>query len=254
MSITDSPMNTPFAHQVAMHEPHSQNAFDPQAAQLPAQNTLPLLDFLADNLAKSRLHRCQLVEHLISQDQLMKLIYHYERLDDTIKAQLPLQGQLLVNFDKLLSREGFSQLAQLEIGQVAKPWQLKFVGKLVLFFEQPEIALRLQWTNTLKPFEIIENRDLIAAVNASFANWQFIGAVEVVSKSPDLTLIAPHPDLVTPWQLQACQSFVTLPSVLSHSVQQFFHDNILVNELWLPAMQETATDMAQQWLEQQALP
>lgn len=231
------------------------------------QTELNLLPFLAENLAKFRLHKCQVSHALISQHEPMKLIYHYERLDDTIKDRLPLQGQLLMDFDKPMTREMFAQKAGITLAEVAQPWQLKFIGKIVLFCEQPEIALRLHWTNTLKPFDVVMVKELLQAVEHSFANWQLIDSVEVISKDPNLRLTINNNSIdsienyfdsaTTPsntashiWQLQGSQAFVPLPSAVAIALQAFLANQAIVKDTWLSAMQQAAEQYASEWQDQ----
>lgn len=222
-----------------------------------AHLVLPLLPFVADNLAKFRLYKCHVSDAMISQHEPMKLIYHYEQLDEVIKENLPFQGTLLRDFDKPMTRMVFAQKAGLEIADVAQPWQLKFVGRIVLFCEQPEIALRLHWTNTLKPFAIVAVKDLQQAVEQSFVHWQWIDTVEVISKDPNLCLTAqidnaPHelPEMgkatspIPLWQLQASQAFVPLPTSVAVALQQFLLHHPLVKETWLPMLQQVAKEQA----------
>lgn len=220
----------------------------PFSPNLPT-NALAILPFLGDNLAHSRLHRCQITDYIIDKQLPMKLIYHYERLSEALKAEIPLQGQLLANFDKLMSQAQFAQLIGISADKLTQPWQLKFNGKLVLFFEQPEIALRLHFSNTLKPFEIVSSKNLEAAVAASFENWQWVDTVEIVSKDPHLSVFAHHPLLSEQWQLQGSNGFVYMPLALAHSIQQFLRDNDVVQTHWLPAMVQAAQTQAKHWLE-----
>lgn len=216
-------------------------------------NELPLLEFLGQNLEKSQIHRCLLTQSLISQDEPLQLIYHYENLDEAVKSHLPLQGNLLVNFNQSMTREMFASIAKVEVDQIASPWQLKFMGKIVIYFEQPEIALRLHWANTLKPFEIVNTPSLELSITPAFENWQFIERVEVICKDPNVTLTAELEHLSQPWQQGISQSFVALPASLSLVIQQFLHEQQIVKEKWLSMMIEAADLAAQTWIEEQVI-
>lgn len=209
---------------------------------------MPLLPLLGDSLARWQLHRCQITDALITKQAPMKMLYHYEHLAEDIKTAHPLQGKLLLDFDTPMTAERFATVLGIKPNDVSTPWQLKFNGKLVIFFEALEIALRLHWTNTLKPFEPVYQADLATAVMASFAHWQFVGAVEIISKNSQVLLTASHPDLAQEWQLAHAQAFSDMPAVLALDIQQYLHSAPNVSEIWLPEMQAAARDFA---LEQQ---
>ncbi|TRT16013.1 hypothetical protein DNP10_25075, partial [Salmonella enterica subsp. enterica serovar Panama] len=116
---------------------------------------IDLLALITDTMPQWKVHRCQVTDVLISQHRPMKFIYHYEYLSDLLKLQHPLNGQLLASFDRLLTREQFAQMLGIHLHQVVNPWQIKFAGKLVVFYQHPDIALRLHWVNTIKTFEPI---------------------------------------------------------------------------------------------------
>lgn len=203
-----------------------------------------------------QIHKCQITESLISQHEPMKLIYHYESLDDEQKANSPLSGALLKQFDRLITREDFAALIKLPIKAVAKPWQLKFRGKLVIFTANPEVAIRLHWTNTLKPFDPVYTTDLDAAVLQAFSHWQFVETVEVISKNPQIRLIAhykdhPQTDTISHWQPISHQQFEPLPSTLALQIQQCLSNSPAVQQLWLPRLQDLAFEQAEAWLLQE---
>lgn len=213
----------------------------------PATEPVALFALISDTLAQWQIHRCHVTDGFIGQEAPMKLIYHYEQLDAQVKAAYPLQGNLLLRFDEMMSREQFAKLLGVPLEKVAAPWQMKFVGKLVAFLDSPEIALRLQWVNTLKAFEPVYQSDLSAALSHAFTHWQFVGNVEIISKSSQAVFQAAHPDLAAPWQLVHGQGFVTLPSVLGLSLQQFLHEHAVIRAVWLTQLQSAAQDYAQTW-------
>lgn len=202
--------------------------------------SLDLLAWLAEDLAHWQIFKCHINQAVISQQLPMKLIYHYEHLSNNIKITHPLQDKLLKQFDKLLTREEFAHLLNLDQQQVAKPYQLKFTGKLIVFTENPEIALRLHWTNTLKAFEAIYHQDLLTAIQQGFHHWQFIDNIEIISKNPNINIFAEHENLSTTWQNSDYQNFELLPSPIAIDIQQLFHQSNIVEQKWLPHLQEQA--------------
>ncbi len=198
---------------------------------------LDLFDYLAESLERWQIYKCHITQMLVSQNQPIKLIYHYEKLSDDDKTRYPLQGELLKQFNQLMTQEQFANHLGIELQRVANPWQLKFTGKLIVFTDNPEIALRLYWTNTLKPFELLYHQQLLSAVDDSWKHWQFIDNVEIINKNPNIQLIAKHDDLPQTWQASNHQQFEQLPSVIALTIQQFLLENHIVKEVWLKYIQ-----------------
>lgn len=213
---------------------------------------LDLINFLDDTLANWQVHRCQLVEANISQARPMPLIYHYEALADDLKAQYPLQGQLLKRFDQAMSREEFAAGLGIAPQAVPQAWQLKFTGKLVLYHAQPDVALRLHWTNTLKDFLPIYQTDLATAVAQSFDHWQWVGAVEVVNRDRAWQLVgALAQDTASGeqavWQLAVDTQFSALPPLLADVVKQTLYADDVSARL-AAVMQDTAQSYAENFI------
>lgn len=199
---------------------------------------LALLPFIGERVEAWQIHRCQVTEGLISQHTPMKLIYHYEHLDEAVKAEYPLQGALLAQFDQLMTRERFAQLLGMPLELVPMPWQLKFSGKLVVFYANPEIALRLHWTNTLKAAEPVYHADLATAIDQCFTHWQFVHQVEVVNKNPQIVLTAALE--TQEWQRPASPQFEGVPAPIALAIQQFLHQHTEVQHAWLAAIKDSA--------------
>ncbi|ELA08422.1 hypothetical protein MOMA_07671 [Moraxella macacae 0408225] len=219
------------------------------------QQVLDFFDFIADTIMDWQIHRCQVTHALIGQHEPMKLIYHYEQLADEIKAQNPLNGALLKRFDDVMTREDFAELLKIDINKIAKPYQLKFEGKLVVFCQNPEVALRLHWTNTLKNFELlhIQHDDLQNALqnvkNSMFKHWQLVGEVDFISKQSNVTFQvvgkpigtqqADRADLgdalqnVVLWQQSSSQRFLPLPSVIALDLQRQCMASPMLADFWL---------------------
>lgn len=184
------------------------------------------------------IHKAQFTEALIQQHLPIQLLYHYEKLQDDIKAQYPLKGSLLKQFNMPMTREVFTSLPELSgitLNDVAKPWQLKFSGKLVIFSQNPEVAIRLWWTNTLKEFELVYNKDLSNAIEASFHHWQFVDKVEILCKTPNVILTAPTDEVPESdwWQMTPSSTFAPVPSLLGIKIQQLLNEHPFVKDHWL---------------------
>lgn len=233
--------------QIAHHN-SAQSATTTQPTQ---SISIDLMTLMADSIVDWQVHRCQVTQALISQHQPMKVIYHYEHLPDVVKLQHPLSGQLLASFDALMTREQFAQRLGIKLQQVANPWQIKFVGKLVVFHAQPEIALRLHWVNTTKPFEPIylaskltDAAALQSVIDHAFSNWQFT-AVEVIQKNPLVTLTY-RSDAMNEGHTQATQSivptmqFVPVPNALVTTMLAYLHAHPTMATKWLAMIKAEA--------------
>lgn len=200
---------------------------------------IDLLPFIADTLEHWQIHRCQINHALISQHEPMKMIYHYEQLPANIKESHPLSGILLQKFDQLMLADDFAKLLQIDSKYVAKPYQIKFTGKLVVFHSNPDIAMRLQWTNTLKNFETVNEKDINVAVEQAFVNWHFIDNVEMINKTANLLFFVAN-EQGERWQLLNSLQFDNVPQSLAITLQQFLHDNNHVKKVWFEQLQAVA--------------
>jgi len=183
----------------------------------------------------------------------MKFIYHYEYLSDLLKLQHPLNGQLLASFDRLLTREQFAQMLGIHLHQVVNPWQIKFAGKLVVFYQHPDIALRLHWVNTSKAFEPIylqsklsQAESLPYAIDNAFTNWQITG-VEIIQKNPQVELVYDSDDTNGNGVQSILPStqFVPVPKPLANWMMAYFQSHPVIANEWLALIKSEAQSYAQ---------
>lgn len=210
--------------------------------------TIDLLDFINDP-QDWQIHRCGVIDGLISQTEPVKMLYHYELLSDEQKQQNPLQGALLKQFDKILTRQEFADLLKIDVNQLKQPYQIKFYGKLIIFCQNPEIALRLYWTNTLKNFVIVDEKDVQTALKNAFTHWQFVDTVEFINKTANVTFVvhgADENEMI--WQEQKNAQFEPLPSVIALDVQRELLQSAMVDD-WFLQIYQSATDFLHDWQE-----
>jgi len=181
----------------------------------------------------------------------MKFIYHYEYLSDLLKLQHPLNGQLLASFDRLLTREQFAQMLGIHLHQVVNPWQIKFAGKLVVFYQHPDIALRLHWVNTIKTFEPIylqsklsQAESLPYAIDNAFTNWQITG-VEIIQKNPQVELVYDSDDTNGTQSILPSTQFVPVPKPLANWMMAYFQSHPVIANEWLALIKSEAQSYAQ---------
>lgn len=216
------------------------------AMQSENHTTLDLLEFI-NQFQDWQIHRCGLIQGFISQDEPVKLVYHYEQLSDEQKQQYPLQGELLKQFDQKMDRQQFANLLNININKIKKPYQMKFYGKLVIFCQNPELALRLYWTNTLKAFEMIDDKDLQTALQNAFLHWQFVDDVEFINKNPQVQFIVQGQEGIL-WQNQQNQQFEKLPAWLAIDLQKSFMQSDM-SSLWFEQIYQSCLDFLTDWQE-----
>nr|WP_312177880.1 hypothetical protein [Moraxella sp. CTOTU46934] len=214
---------------------------------------IDLLALITDTMPHWKVHRCQVTDGVISQHLPMKFIYHYEYLSDLLKLQHPLNGQLLASFDRLLTREQFAQMLGIHLHQVVNPWQIKFAGKLVVFYQHPDIALRLHWVNTIKTFEPIylqsklsQAESLPYAIDNAFTNWQITG-VEIIQKNPQVELVYDSDDTNGNGVQSILPStqFVPVPKPLANWMMAYFQSHPVIANEWLALIKSEAQSYAQ---------
>ena len=214
---------------------------------------IDLLALITDTMPHWKVHRCQVTDGVISQHLPMKFIYHYEYLSDLLKLQHPLNGQLLASFDRLLTREQFAQMLGIHLHQVVNPWQIKFAGKLVVFYQHPDIALRLHWVNTIKTFEPIylqsklsQAESLPYAIDNAFTNWQITG-VEIIQKNPQVELVYDSDDTNGNGVQSILPStqFVPVPKPLANWMIAYFQSHPVIANEWLALIKSEAQSYAQ---------
>ena len=242
MLVTQTDANTPIIDSTLDNQTKTKN-----------NTIIDLLALITDTMPQWKVHRCQVTDVLISQHRPMKFIYHYEYLSDLLKLQHPLNGQLLASFDRLLTREQFAQMLGIHLHQVVNPWQIKFAGKLVVFYQHPDIALRLHWVNTIKTFEPIylqsklsQAESLPYAIDNAFTNWQITG-VEIIQKNPQVELVYDSDDTNGNGVQSILPStqFVPVPKPLANWMMAYFQSHPVIANEWLALIKSEAQSYAQ---------
>lgn len=108
------------------------------------------------------------------------------------------------------------------------------------------------WTNTLKNFEIIDEKTLENAVKQAFYHWQLVDNVEFINKTPDVDFViysnanenaentSNLPTIV--WQGGHSTQFEPLPSALAIGLQkQLMQSDVVLNQ-WFAQILQSALD------------
>ncbi|WP_019671945.1 hypothetical protein [Psychrobacter lutiphocae] len=171
--MTDNPSFQPTP------ESHT-DATDPNLLTDP--NILHLDHIISDQTIPWQIHNCKIIDKLVTQDEKLPFIYHYDALTDELKAVRPLTPELLKQFQTPMYASEAAQLLTLDPKLTPTPWQAKVTGTLVMFCERLQLALRLKFTNTAKTLDPIYSKTQEQALKLALQNWHFYGEVFVLYK------------------------------------------------------------------------
>ncbi|MGP9687631.1 hypothetical protein ACT3TH_00540 [Psychrobacter sp. AOP22-C1-C5] len=153
-------------------------------------NTIILAEALTDKTISWQIHNCKIIKKTVTQDLPLPFLYHYDSLDDNIKATYPLTPALLAQFNTLMSAREAAKLIGIDEALLSTPWHVKIIGSLVVFSEALQLAVRLHWTNTGKDTQQIYTKNEADAILTAFEDWQFFGRVDVLYKNAKQTLVS----------------------------------------------------------------
>ena len=170
LNATDQPLST------------ANNTTSPQA--------IILAEVLTDTAISWRIHNCKISKKVVTQDLPLPFLYHYDSLDDSIKALYPLTPTLLAQFNTPMSAADAAKAIGIAADLLTNPWHVKVTGSLVVFSEALQLAVRLQWTNTGKSTQPLYTKSAEEALTVAFKEWQFFGRIDVLFKNDKQTLIS----------------------------------------------------------------
>lgn len=153
-------------------------------------NAIILAEALTDKAISWQIHNCKIIKKTVTQDLPLPFLYHYDSLDDNIKATYPLTPALLAQFNRPMSAREAAKLIGIDEALLSSPWHVKIIGSLVVFSEALQLAVRLHWTNTGKDTQQIYTKNEADAITTAFEDWQFFGRVDVLYKNAKQTLIS----------------------------------------------------------------
>ena len=123
----------------------------------------------------------------------------------------------------------------------------------MVFYQHPDIALRLHWVNTIKTFEPIylqsklsQAESLPYAIDNAFTNWQITG-VEIIQKNPQVELVYDSDDTNGNGVQSILPStqFVPVPKPLAHWMMAYFQSHPVIANEWLALIKSEAQSYAQ---------
>ncbi len=160
------------------------------SAQTIDPNAIILAEALTDKTISWQIHNCKIIKKTVTQDLPLPFLYHYDNLDDSIKANYPLTPTLLAQFNTPMTTHEAAKLMGIDNALFSNPWHIKIIGSLVVFSEALQLAVRLHWTNTGKETQQIYTKDEADAIVTAFEDWQFFGRVDVLYKNVKQSLIS----------------------------------------------------------------
>lgn len=183
------------------HDQHLSSAFS-SPAEMQAQpfntsdnktinpNAIILADALTDATISWRIHNCKVSKKIVMQDLPLPFLYHYDSLEESVKALHPLTPALLSQFNTPMSTADAAKAIGIAGDVLTSPWHVKVIGSLVVYSEVLQLAVRLHWTNTAKSTQQLYTKSAEDALTAAFKEWQFFGRIDVLCKNDKQALIS----------------------------------------------------------------
>lgn len=186
----DADQDTVSEHSISNSNEEHASAETKNNAQVIAPNAIILSEALSDKAIRWQIHNCKIIKKTVTQDLPLPFLYHYDSLDDSIKATYPLTPVLLTQFNTPMTTIEAAKLIGIDEALLSNPWHVKIIGSLVVFSEALQLAVRLHWTNTGKETQPVYTKDEADAITTAFEDWQFFGRVDVLYKNAKQTLIS----------------------------------------------------------------
>lgn len=186
----DTAQDTVSEHSLPNSDAQHASAENENNTQTIDPNAIILADALTDKAIRWQIHNCKIIKKTVTQDLPLPFLYHYDSLDDGIKATYPLTPTLLTQFNTPMTTREAAKLIGIDEALLSNPWHVKIIGSLVVFSEALQLAVRLHWTNTGKETQPVYTKNEADAITTAFEDWQFFGRVDVLYKNAKQTLIS----------------------------------------------------------------
>ncbi|WP_199508163.1 MULTISPECIES: hypothetical protein [unclassified Psychrobacter] len=190
-------------------------SLSPQPNAAPASinsNSLILSEVLTDTNIPWQIHNCKIQQHIVTREQPLPFLYHYDSLSDALKETLPLTPALLAKFDTPMLPAEAAALLGIDTALIVAPWHVKISGTLVVFSESLQLACRLNFSNTIKETQPIYTKDAEEAVVLAFKEWQFLGRVDVLYKKEAALISIDDSELAAPITIAPTTAYQQLPA------------------------------------------
>lgn len=139
---------------------------------------------LSDEL-EWKVHNCKLSQMSCEMDAPISLLEHYQGLPDELQDTNNLSFEVLKRLNDKMSVDEVAHLLNMDKRLFKKPYQIKYVGKAVIFCERLQIALRFHFSNTAKPYQAVFLSNKKDALELESQNWRAFGVVDILYKGQE---------------------------------------------------------------------
>lgn len=136
---------------------------------------------LSDDL-EWKVHNCKLSQLSCEVDTPISLLEHYQGLPDELQDTNSLSFDVLKRLNEKMSVDEVAYLLNIDKSHFKKPYQIKYVGKAVIFCERLQIALRFHFSNTAKAYQAVFLSNQKDALELESQNWRAFGVVDILYK------------------------------------------------------------------------
>lgn len=145
-------------------------------------DTLILQEALFADAVVWKVHNCKLSKMSSEYDAPISLLEHYNALPDELQDTDGLSFEVLKRLNDKMSVDEVAHLLNMDKRLFKTPYQIKYVGKAVIFCEQLQIALRFHFSNTAKPYQAVFAPSKAEAISQQASVWRAFGVVDVLYK------------------------------------------------------------------------
>lgn len=128
-----------------------------------------------------KVHNCKLSQAMCDSDTAITLLEHYNGLPDELQNAHSLTFEQLRHLNDKMSVAEVAQFLNIPAQHFKKYFQIKYIGRAVIFCENPQIAIRFNFSNTAKPAQTVFLPKAQAIAEQAVA-WRAFGVVDVLYK------------------------------------------------------------------------
>lgn len=143
---------------------------------------LILQETLLSSELEWKVHNCKLSQLSCEYDTPISLLEHYQGLPDELQDTNSLSFDVLKRLNEKMSVDEVAYLLNIDKSHFKKPYQIKYLGKAVIFCERLQIALRFHFSNTAKAYQAVFFSNKKDALELESQNWRAFGVVDILYK------------------------------------------------------------------------
>lgn len=171
-----------------------------------------LQSLIADAQVVWQVHNCRLQSCSAVYDAPLLFLLQYDTLDPKVKAQYPLTPELLQQINQSGSTTEIASFMGIDSQLFKKAWHIKYTGRVVIFNELLQLALRFYFSNTAKKAQTVYLPNKHEALTQECENFYAFGVVDVLYKGIK-PLVSVADDTIS---INAVPNYEALPGL--HSV------------------------------------